>query len=79
MNLTNKCAKCGCEDSFLTTPPPCPAPEACPTPEACSNVTEAQCTIYTGPPIMCGQTIVVDTNTDIATALQAIVSLYCQL
>lgn len=69
--------KCGCQDDFLTTPPPCPTPAACPDPEPCSEVTYAQCNIYTGPDIMCGQTVVVPTNTDMATALQLIVAYFC--
>jgi hypothetical protein len=53
MSLQNKCAKCGCEDSFLTSPAPCPTPAGCPTPEPCYTVTDSQCTIYTGPDIVC--------------------------
>jgi hypothetical protein len=69
--------KCGCQDSFLTTPPPCPTPAACPDPEPCSEVTFAECTIYTGPDIMCGTDIVVPTDTNMARALQLVVDYFC--
>ena len=54
MSLT-KCSNCGCEDSFLTSPAPCPTPAACPDPEPCYTVTDSQCTIYTGPDIEIGR------------------------
>jgi hypothetical protein len=75
----NKCSNCGCEDSFLTSPAPCPTPAACPTPEPCYTVTDSQCTIYTGPDIMCGQDVIVETNTNINDALQALAAYFCQL
>ena len=73
----NKCKNCGCEDA-LTTPAPCPTPAGCPDPEPCSEVFDAQCIIYTGTPIVCGQTVIVPTNTNMADALQAIVAYLCQ-
>jgi len=77
MSLT-KCSNCGCEDSFLTSPAPCPTPAACPTPEPCYTVTDAQCTIYTGADIECGNDIVVTTDTNVATALNEITTYFCQ-
>ena len=76
MSLT-KCSNCGCEDSFLTSPAPCPTPAACPTPEPCYTVTDAQCTIYTGLDIDCGQDTVVETNTNLADALDDIIAYFC--
>ena len=76
MALT-KCKNCGCDDSFLTTPAPCPTPAGCPDPEPCSEVFDAQCIIYTGTPIVCGETTLINTNTNIAEALQSIVSFFC--
>ena len=73
----NRCTNCGCEDSFLTSPAPCPTPAACPTPEPCYTVTDSQCTIYTGPDIVCNGDTVVPTNTDMAEALQLIVAYFC--
>lgn len=73
----NKCSNCGCEDSFLTSPAPCPTPAACPTPEPCYTVTDAQCTIYTGLDIDCGQDTVVAMNTNLADALNDIIAYFC--
>jgi len=79
MSLNTKCAKCGCEDSFLTTPAPCPTAIGCSSPEICDFVIDAKCVIYTGEPIMCGNNVVVPTNTDLATAMQALVFFNCNL
>lgn len=77
MVTTNKCKKCGCEDSFLTSPPPCPTPAGCPNPEPCSEVFDAECVAYTGTNITAGTNIVIPADTDIATALQLIVNYFC--
>lgn len=77
MATTNTCKKCGCEDTFMPSPAPCPTPQGCPNPEPCSEVIDAQCVIYTGPDIMCGPTVLIPTNTNLATALQAIVAQLC--
>jgi hypothetical protein len=74
---TTKCSNCGCEDSFLTSPAPCPTPAACPDPEPCYTVTDSQCTIYTGADIDCGQDTVVAMNTSLADALNDIVAYFC--
>lgn len=74
-NHTN--INCGCKDSFLTTPPPCPTPVDCPTAQPCSEVFDAQCIVYTGDPIICDQDTVVATNTNIADALNNIVDYVC--
>jgi hypothetical protein len=73
------CSKisCGCGDSFLTTPPPCPTPEDCPTAQPCSEVFDADCVVYTGEPIMCNTDVVVPTNTNMAEALRLIVAYFC--
>jgi len=76
MSLT-KCTNCGCEDSFLTSPAPCPTPAACPDPEPCYTVTDAQCTVYTGANIVCSNTTVVAANTVLADALDDIISYFC--
>jgi hypothetical protein len=73
----NKCQNCGCE-SALVTPAPCPTPAGCPSPEPCSEVFDAQCVIYTGAPITCGPVTIIPTNTNMADALQALVSYLCQ-
>jgi hypothetical protein len=73
------CSKisCGCGDSFLTTPPPCPTPEDCPTAQPCSEVFDAQCVAYTGLDIECGTDVVITTNDSVATALQNVVDYFC--
>lgn len=73
----NKCSNCGCEDSFLTSPAPCPTPAGCPTPEPCYTVTDAQCTVYTGANIICSNTTVLAANTVLADALDDIISYFC--
>ena len=73
----NTCKKCGCEDSFMPSPAPCPTPIGCPNPEPCSEVLDAQCVIYTGENIRCNNDVVVPTNTSMADALQLIVDYFC--
>lgn len=77
MATTNTCKKCGCEDSFLTSPAPCPTPAGCPDPEPCSEVFDAQCSIYTGANITCNDDIVVPSGATLAQALQSIVTYFC--
>ena len=69
--------KCGCKDSYLTTPPPCPDPALCPNPSPCSEVFDAQCVVYTGDDITCAPDIVVNQNDTIDIALQSIVDYFC--
>jgi hypothetical protein len=78
MGTLNKCANCGCEDSFLTTPPPCPTAVACPT-EVCSNIQYAECTVYTGDIITCGEDTVVPSDTNLSAAINNIVDYYCNV
>jgi hypothetical protein len=73
----NKCSKCGCEDSFLTSPPPCPTPAGCPDPEPCSEIIYAQCVVYTGSNIVCAQGTVVASNTNVADALNDVTDYFC--
>ena len=79
MSTTNTCKKCGCQDSFMVSPAPCPTPVDCPTPQPCSEVVDAQCVIYTGPNITCDTDIVVTTNDTVAEALESIVDYVCNL
>jgi len=67
---------CGCEDTPLTTPAPC-VPIGCPDPYPCSEVSDAQCVIYTGPNLECGTNNVIETNTPLSTALENIVDYFC--
>jgi hypothetical protein len=76
MSLQNKCAKCGCEDNFLTTPPPCPTAIGCPF-EECAEIQYAQCIMYTGDNILCFDDTVVPTDTNMAAAINNIVDYLC--
>jgi hypothetical protein len=67
---------CGCEDTPLTTPAPC-NPVGCPDPYPCSEVTNAECVIYTGEDIVCQEDVVVAQDTNVADALNNIVDYFC--
>lgn len=69
---------CGCKDSYLTTPPPCPTPDDCPEAQPCSEVFDAQCIVYTGDPITCNQDTVVATGDTVAEALNSITDYFCE-
>jgi hypothetical protein len=75
----NKCklVKCGCQDTYLTTPPPCPDPGDCPEAQPCSEVFDAACIIYNGDPILCGEDEVVSNNTSLSDAITAVVAYFC--
>ncbi len=74
---TNKCKKCGCEDSFMPSPAPCPTPQGCPEPEPCSEVLDSQCVIYSGENIICDTDVLVTTNDSVAKAIQSIIDYFC--
>ena len=76
MSLQNKCANCGCEDSYLTTPPPCPTAIGCPF-EECAEIQYAQCIMYTGGDLLCGDDLVVPTDTNMEAAITNIVDYFC--
>ena len=72
------CKKCGCSDNGLISPAPCPTPAGCPTPLTCSEVFDAECVSYTGVDIECLNQVVVATDTNLADALDNIISFFCQ-
>jgi len=74
---TNNCSKCGCDDTFLPSPAPCPDPEACVEPAQCSEVVDAKCTRYTGADLACGTDVIVPEDTFIDRALANIINLIC--
>ena len=74
----NKCQNCGCQDSFLTSPAPCPTPAACPDPEPCYTVMDANCVTYSGANITCDGDTVVAQDTSVADALNDVVAYFCQ-
>lgn len=68
---------CGCKDSYLTTPPPCPTPEDCPDAQPCSEVFDAECIIYNGTPLTCAEATIVPTGMSVAEALDRIIDYFC--
>jgi hypothetical protein len=68
---------CGCADTPIVTPLPC-NPIGCPEPYPCSEITDAQCVIYTGTDLECGTDIVVGQNTNVANALAGVVDYFCE-
>lgn len=54
----------------------CSTPQ-CETPQPCTEITDAQCTIYTGANIKCGTDIVVAKNDNIAEAIAQITAYFC--
>jgi len=77
-NDCNKTKPCGCEDEPIVSLPPC-NPIDCPDPIPCSEVINADCVVYTGTNITCGQSTVVATNSTGSSALQDIVDYFCTL
>ena len=61
----------------MPSPAPCPTPAGCPTPQPCSEVFDAQCVVYTGADIECGNDTVVTSNTIVSEALKDIVDYFC--
>lgn len=66
---------CGCETG-IPTPPPCGSPN-CPDPDPCAETFDSQCIVYTGDDIVCGNTTIVETNTNISDALNEVVNFFC--
>lgn len=72
------CKKCGCSDNALISPPPCPTPAGCPTPLPCSEYFDAECVIYSGLDIECIDQVVVATDTNLADALNDLITFFCE-
>ena len=66
---------CGCQDAPLTTPNY--TLPTCASDEPCYEILDAKCVMYTGDPIMCGNDIVVNTNTIMSQALTDLASYFC--
>jgi len=79
MGCNHNNINCGCKDSYLTTPPPCPTPADCPERQPCSEVFPAECIIYTGPDLECNENIVIAQNTAVAQALEDLVGYICNV
>jgi len=76
-SCNNKCNKCGCKDSFLTSPPPCPTPEACPDDIPCQEVLSSDCIIYDGPDIECNGDIIIYQDSTWTDLLENLVEYFC--
>ena len=68
---------CGCETGIPTPPPCAQGTPACPDPDPCAETFDSQCIIYTGDDIVCDNTTIVETNTNISEALNSIVDYFC--
>ena len=82
MSCTNNNCKCqnqpcGCADTPLVTLPSCD-PVGCPEPYPCTEITDAECVIYTGNDILCNNNTVVEQNTSVADALLNVVNYVCE-
>ena len=76
-SCNNKCTKCGCRDSFLTSPPPCPTPQGCPDPIPCQEVLSSDCIIYNGPDLLCNGDIIVYQDATWTELLENIIEYFC--
>jgi len=76
-SCNNKCTKCGCKDSFLTSPPPCPTPAGCPDPIPCQEVLSSDCIIYNGPDISCNETVIITSDSTWTELLEDLVDYFC--
>ena len=77
-NAACESTDCGCTPVGLTTPNYCITDTpVCPLPEPCSEITDAECLIYTGPDILCNGTPIIETNDSISSAFVALATLAC--
>ena len=76
-SCNNKCTKCGCRDSFLTSPPPCPTPAGCPDPIPCQEVLSSDCIIYNGPDISCNGDVLIYQDSTWTELLEDLVEYFC--
>lgn len=73
----NNSTLCGCKDTYLTSPLPCPTPVACPAAQPCGETFNSQCIIYTADTYLCDQDEVVMQGDSVETSLQKIVDYFC--
>lgn len=65
----------GCDDSALSTNPPCPGNEVdCPDPNPCPESFDMQCIIYTGDDISCGEEVIASSGDRLTDVLQALIN-----
>jgi hypothetical protein len=70
---------CGCKDKYLTTPLPCPPGEPCEEAQPCSYYTDFQCVIYTGPTLMCGEEVLLETGSLLSDVITDLAQRVCEL
>ena len=68
---------CGCNGSYLTTPPACPTPVDCPTAQPCAETFNAQCIFYTAGTIVCDSSIVAAKDANLETIIQTMAEYFC--
>lgn len=69
MATSNNCTKnCGCTDTYVVTQP---------CPPSCAEVFNAQCIVYTGTDILCGQDTVVKRYDYLDTVITKLVNYFC--
>jgi len=73
----NNSSLCGCKDTYLTSPLPCPTPAPCPAAQPCGETFDSQCIIYTAANYACGLDDVVMQGDSVETSLQKIVDYFC--
>jgi hypothetical protein len=64
----NNCTSCGCTDTYVVTQP---------CPPSCSEVFNAQCIVYTGTDITCGQNTVIKRYDYLDTVITKIINYLC--
>lgn len=51
----------------------------CPEPNPCSKITRAECVVYTGDDIVCGETTIVSKGDSVNEALRNIINYFCEI
>ena len=72
-NIT--CTKCGCENAIPSAP--CPTSVGCPTPSKCNETFNTECLVYSGENLLCGDTVIANTDDPINTVLETLVNEIC--
>lgn len=71
-------APCGCEDTPLSTPPPCETgtPD-CPEPDNCSETFRTECIVWMGDDLICNSTVVATAGDRMDIVFQRMIALFC--
>ncbi len=68
---------CGCDDTYLKIKPPCDNTSTDCLQDDCPETFSADCTIWTGNDIVCGNTTLATAGDSVAEIITAIVSFFC--